>query len=31
MDTYKYIYDVAREIPVDTLAENVEPRRWWKG
>ena len=20
-----------REIPKDTLAENVEPRRWWKG
>ncbi|MCK4867105.1 MAG: TRAP transporter substrate-binding protein DctP, partial [Alphaproteobacteria bacterium] len=31
MDTYKYIYDIAREIPKDTLAENVEPRRWWKG
>jgi TRAP-type transport system periplasmic protein len=31
LDTYKYIYDVAREIPADTLAENVEPRRWWKG
>jgi TRAP-type C4-dicarboxylate transport system substrate-binding protein len=31
MDTYKYIYDIAREIPRDTLAENVEPRRWWKG
>ncbi len=31
LDTYKYIYDVAREIPVDTLPENVEPRRWWKG
>ncbi len=30
MDTYKYIYDIAREIPKDTLAENVEPRRWWK-
>jgi TRAP-type transport system periplasmic protein len=31
MDTYKYISDIAREIPKDTLAENVEPRRWWKG
>ena len=31
LDTYQYIYDVAREIPADTLAENVEPRRWWKG
>ena len=30
MDTYKFIYDIAREIPKDTLAENVEPRRWWK-
>ncbi len=30
-DTYKEIYDIAREIPADTLAENVEPRRWWKG
>lgn len=30
MDTYKFISDIAREIPKDTLAENVEPRRWWK-
>ncbi len=30
IDTYKEIYKVAREIPNDTLAENVEPRRWWK-
>ncbi len=30
MDTYKFIYDIAREIPRDTLPENVEPRRWWK-
>ena len=30
MDTYKTIYDIAREIPADTRAENVEPRRWWK-
>ena len=28
-DTYKFIYDIAREIPKDTLPENVEPRRWW--
>ena len=31
LDTYKFIYDIAREIPKDTLPENVEPRRWWKG
>ena len=30
-DTYQEIYDIARQIPKDTLAENVEPRRWWKG
>lgn len=30
LDTYQDIYNIAREIPVDTLAENVEPRRWWK-
>ncbi len=30
-DTYKEIYNVARQIPVETLAENVEPRRWWRG
>ncbi len=30
MDTYKFIYDIAREIPKETLAENVEPRRWWR-
>ena len=30
MDTYTELYNVAREIPKDTLAENVEPRRWWK-
>jgi TRAP-type C4-dicarboxylate transport system substrate-binding protein len=30
IDTYQEIYDIAREIPKDTLAENVEPRRWWK-
>ena len=31
LDTYQEIYDIARQIPKDTLAENVEPRRWWKG
>ena len=30
MDTYQEIYDLAREIPANTLAENVEPRRWWR-
>lgn len=30
IDTYQEIYNIAREIPTDTLAENVEPRRWWK-
>jgi TRAP-type C4-dicarboxylate transport system substrate-binding protein len=30
IDTYKEIYDVARQIPADMKAENVEPRRWWK-
>ncbi len=30
IDTYQAIYDIAREIPVGTLAENVMPRRWWK-
>ncbi|MFC6636071.1 TRAP transporter substrate-binding protein DctP [Sulfitobacter sp. JBTF-M27] len=30
LDTYQEIYNIAREIPADTLAENVEPRRWWK-
>jgi len=30
IDTYQMIHDVAREIPKDTLPENVEPRRWWK-
>ncbi len=29
-DTYQDIYNIAREIPKETLAENVEPRRWWK-
>lgn len=31
LDTYKEIYDTVRELPAGTLAENVEPRRWWKG
>lgn len=31
IDTYQEIYNVAREIPIDTRAENVEPRRWWRG
>jgi len=30
-DTYKEIYDIAREIPADIPAVNVPPRRWWKG
>ncbi|KRS10969.1 TRAP transporter [Roseovarius atlanticus] len=30
IDTYQEIYDAVREHDV-TLAENVEPRRWWKG
>ena len=29
-DTYQEIYDTVREND-HTLAENVEPRRWWKG
>lgn len=31
LDTYQEIYDTVRELPAGTLAENVEPRRWWKG
>ncbi|MCH2078176.1 MAG: TRAP transporter substrate-binding protein [Rhodobacteraceae bacterium] len=30
-DTYQEIYDEVRTISEDTLPENVEPRRWWKG
>ncbi len=30
IDTYSDIHKVAREIPLNTLAENVTPRRWWK-
>lgn len=29
-DTYTEIHRIAREIPADTLVENVEPRRWWR-
>jgi TRAP-type transport system periplasmic protein len=29
-DTYQEIYDIAREIPLDTHAVNVKPQRWWK-
>lgn len=31
IDTYTEIHRIAREIPADMLAENVEPRRWWRG
>lgn len=31
IDTYTDISKAAREIPETTLAENVEPRRWWRG
>ncbi|EBA13379.1 TRAP transporter substrate-binding protein [Roseobacter sp. CCS2] len=31
LDTYQEIYDEVRTISADTLPENVEPRRWWKG
>ena len=30
LDTYKEIYDIAREIPQNMKPENVEPRRWWQ-
>ncbi len=30
VDIYQEIHDAARQIPVDTLPENVEPRRWWR-
>jgi TRAP-type C4-dicarboxylate transport system substrate-binding protein len=29
-DTYKEIYDIAREIPKDMSAVNVKPNRWWR-
>lgn len=28
-DVYSEIHAIAREIPRDTLAQNVDPRRWW--
>lgn len=31
IDTYTEIHRIAREVPADMLAENVEPRRWWRG
>jgi TRAP-type transport system periplasmic protein len=31
IDTYSEIHAIAREVPRDMLAENVEPRRWWRG
>jgi len=31
LDTYQEIYDEVRTIDGNTLPENVEPRRWWKG
>ncbi len=31
IDTYTELHRIAREVPADMLAENVEPRRWWKG
>lgn len=31
VDIWKEIHRIAREIPSETLAENVPPRRWWKG
>ncbi|GBC59493.1 TRAP ABC transporter [Desulfonema ishimotonii] len=31
IDVYREIHKIAREIPADTLAEDVQPRRWWKG
>ena len=29
LDTYKDIYNIAREIPKDLPAVNVKPQRWW--
>ena len=31
LDTYQEIYDEVRTIDANTLPENVEPCRWWKG
>src|SRR6056297_3580211 len=30
IDTYTEVHRIAREVPADMLAENVEPRRWWR-
>jgi|TARA_B110000208_G_scaffold185809_1_gene241511 TRAP-type C4-dicarboxylate transport system substrate-binding protein len=30
LDTYADIHRIAREVPAETLPENVEPRRWWR-
>ncbi|SLM28178.1 Twin-arginine translocation pathway signal [Desulfamplus magnetovallimortis] len=30
IDIYQEIFNIAREIPADTLAQNIDPRRWWK-
>lgn len=30
VDIYEELYKIAREIPADMKAINVEPRRWWK-
>lgn len=30
LDTYTEIHRIAREIGSDVLAQNVEPRRWWR-
>lgn len=30
IDVYEEIFKIAREIPEITLAENVEPYRWWR-
>ena len=30
IDTYQEIHRIAREVPADMKAENVEPRRWWR-
>ncbi|GBC59494.1 TRAP transporter [Desulfonema ishimotonii] len=30
IDVYQEIHRVAREIPAESLTENIEPRRWWK-
>lgn len=29
-DIYQKLYDLARELPQDTSAVDVEPRRWWR-